>query len=314
MPHHDSDTPIRLTRRTALKLLAAASAGATLRIPAARARSTSIERRIPSTGEKLPVIGLGTSYTFDVGDRPAERAPVEQVLKAFVHLGGTVVDTSPTYGTAEAVLGTLAHQLDVTWRLFLATKVHAYGREAGIQQMRASFSRLRTRRVDLIQVHNLIDVGTQLRTLRQWKAEGRIRYVGITHYLSSAFGELERLMRREDLDFVQFNYSIAERGAEERLLPLATDRGIAVLVNRPFQDGALFRAVRGRPLPDWASQIGCTNWGAFFLKYIVAHDAVTSAIPATANPRHLRDNMQAGVGVLPDRKLRRRMVEYVSAL
>lgn len=314
MSHDHLETPRHPTRRTALKLLATASAAAALRLSPARAQGTLIKRRIPDSGEMLPVIGLGTSYTFDVGDSPTERALIKQVLKTFVQLGGTVVDTSPTYGNAEAVVGDLAHRLDVTSRLFLATKVHSYGRQAGIEQMQNSFARLRTNRVDLMQVHNLVDVNTQLRTLRQWKEQGRIRYLGITHYLSSAFGELERLMRREKLDFVQFNYSIADRGAEKRLLPLAADRGIAVLVNRPFQNGGLFHAVKDRPLPGWASQTGCTNWGAFFLKYIIANDAVTAVIPATANPHHLRDDMQAGVGTVPDRALRRRMVEYISTL
>jgi diketogulonate reductase-like aldo/keto reductase len=294
-----------LTRRTALRLLAAAAAAAPVR--AARAEPL-LARRIPSSGEMLPALGLGTWRTFDVGAGAAERAPLKGVLGAFVAVGGRVVDSSPMYGAAESVVGDLASELGVAETLFLATKVWTSGREPGVTQMEQSFRRLRARRLDLMQIHNLLDWRTQLRTLRDWKAAGRLRYIGVTHYTAGAYDELERVLRAEPLDFVQVNYSIGEREAERRILPLARDRGVAVLVNRPFAEGGLFQRVRGQPLPPWAADLGAESWAQLFLKWILAHPAVTCAIPATSRREHLQDNMKAGTGALPDAATRERLV------
>jgi len=280
----------------------------------ARAAPAMLMRRVPSDGEMLPAVGLGTWQTFDVSAGAAEREPLREVLRRFVALGGRVVDSSPMYGQAESVVGDLAAELGLHSSLFVATKVWTSGREAGVAQMERSLKRLRVARLDLEQVHNLVDWQTHLRTLRDWKAAGRVRYLGVTHYTASAYGDLERIMRSERLDFVQLNYSLLEREAEDRLLPLAADRGIAVLANRPYAEGALFRRVRGRPLPPWAAEIDCTSWGQFFLKWILAHPAVTCVIPATSKPEHLTDNMGAGTGTLPDTATRTRMAAHLDAL
>jgi diketogulonate reductase-like aldo/keto reductase len=272
-----------------------------------------LTRPIPSSGETLPAIGLGTWRTFDVGPSPAERAPLREVLARFVALGGRVIDSSPMYGAAEAVAADLAAELGLHASLFVATKVWTTGREAGIAQMERSLRQLRVERLDLMQVHNLVDWRTHLRTLREWKQAGRIRYVGITHYTAGAYGELEQVLRSEPLDFVQVNYSLAERDAERRLLPLAQERGIAVLVNRPFAEGGIFQRVRGQALPPWAADIGAQSWAQFFLKWILAHPAVTCVIPATSRPQHLEDNMKAGLGPLPDPATRERMASLVTA-
>jgi diketogulonate reductase-like aldo/keto reductase len=293
--------------------MAAAAAGVPGPRPA-RAAQTLVTRAIPSTGETVPAVGLGTWRTFDVGPLPGQRDPLREVLRRFVELGGRLVDSSPMYGAAESVVGALATELGVLTSLFVATKVWTRGREDGIEQMERSLQRLRATPLDLMQVHNLVDWRTHLRTLREWKDAGRIRYLGVTHYTASAHAELERVMRDEPLDFVQLNYSLAEPQAERRLLPLARDRGIAVLVNRPYAEGAMFRRVRGRPLPPWAAEVGAATWGQFFLRWIVAHPAVTCVIPATSRPQHLVDNMAAGVGPLPDGAARDRMAAHFAAL
>ena len=273
-----------------------------------------IQKPIPRSGESLPVIGLGTWQTFDVGNDPTARAALKQVLREFARLGGKVIDSSPMYGTSETVTGDLAAELRLHEQLFLATKVWTRGREAGIRQMEESFRRLRTQRMDLMQVHNLVDWRIHLATLRQWKEQGRVRYIGVTHYTASAYPDLEQVLATEELDFVQFNYSVAEREAERRMLPLAAERKLAVLINRPFAEGALFKRVRGKPLPPWAQEIGCVTWAQFFLKFIVSHPAVNCAIPATSKAEHLLDNMQAGLGALPDRAMRERMAKHVAEL
>ncbi len=308
-----------LTRREAARLVIAGTAGLLLPIGVSRMRaatesSTMLTRAIPSSGEKLPVIGLGTWQTFDVDLTSDTRRQLEDVLSLFVKLGGRVIDSSPMYGHAEDVIGDLTATLGIREKLFLATKVWTRGKENGIRSMERSMVRLRTKRIDLMQVHNLLDVYTHLETLREWKEQGRIRYIGITHYESGAFGEVEKIMRNEKLDFVQINYSLMERDAEERVLPLAQERGIAVVVNRPFGGGDLFSRVRSKPLPEWAAEFECRSWAQFFLKWIVGHPAVTCAIPATDKPRHLEDNMQGGIGRLPDAKMRERMVEIASSL
>ena len=273
-----------------------------------------IRRPVPLTAELLPAIGLGTWQTFDVGEGESGRAPLKEVLREFVRLGGSVVDSSPMYGQSEGVVGDLAAELGVRKQLFLATKVWTNGREAGIRQMEESFKRLRARRMDLMQVHNLVDWRVHLATLTRWKKQGKVRYIGVTHYTQGAYDELGRVLESEDLDFVQLNYSIAERGAEDRMLPLAAERRLAVLVNRPFAEGALFRKVRGKALPPWAAEIGCASWAQFFLKFVISHPAVTCAIPATSKVAHLKDNMQAGIGPLPDAAMRERMARYVEEL
>jgi diketogulonate reductase-like aldo/keto reductase len=300
-----------LGRRAVLRLMAAAAATGPGH---AGASPSMLQRPIPATGETLPVVGLGTWRTFDVGSAAAERAPLREVLQRFVELGGRVVDSSPMYGTAESVVGDLASGLGVSEKLFLATKVWTSGRQAGVAQMEQSLRRLRVRRLDLMQIHNLLDWRTHLATLRDWKKEGRIRYLGVTHYTSSAYGELERVLRAEALDFVQVNYSLGEREAEQRILPLARERGIAVLVNRPFSEGGLFQRVRGQPLPAWAAEVGCESWAQIFLKWIIAHPAVTCVIPATSRPEHLVDNMKAGYGTFPDAAGRERIASAVAAV
>jgi aryl-alcohol dehydrogenase-like predicted oxidoreductase len=269
---------------------------------------------IPQSRELLPAVGLGTWQTFDVGANEAAREPLKRVLQQFVRAGGSVTDSSPMYGRAETVVGELAASLGAHKQLFLATKVWTSGREAGERQMEESLRRLRTRRLDLMQVHNLLDYRTHLETLRRWKAEGRVRYVGVTHYTAGAYDELARVITSEALDFVQLNYSLAERDADKRLLPLAAEKQLAVLINRPFAEGQLFRRVRGKALPPWAGEIGCTTWAQFFLKFIVSHPAVTCAIPATSKAEHLADNMQALHGPVPDAPMRNRMAAYFAGL
>jgi diketogulonate reductase-like aldo/keto reductase len=300
-----------MTRRTALALMAAAAAA-----PAAPARAGAqarlLERRIPRSGEAIPAVGLGTWRTFDVSDSARDRAPLKSVLERFVALGGRVIDSSPMYGMAESVVGDLSTDLGVLDTLFVATKVWMTGRERGIAQMEQSLKQLRRRRVDLMQVHNLVDWQTQLAMVREWKAAGRVRYVGVTHYTTSAYADLERVLRAETLDFVQVNYSLGERDAERRILPLARDRGIAVLINRPFSEGGLFQRVRGQPLPPVAADIDCHTWAQLFLKWILAHPAVTCAIPATSRPDHITDNMTAATGKLPDPKMRDQIAAAVT--
>ena len=308
-----------ITRRKATRLIGATTAGLLLPIGAAATRAESesvsmLTRVIPLSGENVPVMGLGTWQTFDVDPASPERKALDEVLSLFGKLGGKMVDSSPMYGRAEEVVGDVAAKLGLRDSLFLATKVWTRGKQAGIESMERSFARFQTKIIDLMQVHNLVDVDTHLATMRDWKAQGRIRYLGVTHYNASAYGDVEKILRSEKLDFLQINYSILEREAEERILPLAQDRQIAVIVNRPFGGGDLFRRVRAKPLPDWAAEIDCRSWAQFLLKWIVAHSAVTCAIPATNNLKHLEDNMQAGRGRLPDAKMRQRMVEFVSAL
>lgn len=305
-------TPAPLNRRAALRLLGGGVTAAAAFLPPFVPHSPGAEpalltRPIPSTGETLPVIGLGTWQTFDVGDAPAERAPLAEVLAAFAAGGGRLVDSSPMYGRSEEVLGELAAAAGLRPKLFVATKVWTTGREKGVAQMEASMDKLRARPIDLMQVHNLVDVERHLDTLRGWKAEGRVRYVGVTHYAAGAHGAVARVLAREKLDFVQINLSVGEREAERRVLPLARERGVAVIVNRPFAGGDLFSRFRGRPLPDWAAEIGATSWAQVLLKFVVGHPAVTCAIPATSKVSHLRDNLGAGRGPLPDERLRERI-------
>ena len=306
---------VSVTRREAARMIGGAAAAALCPISlSATEKIAMLSRAIPTTGEIIPVIGLGTWQVFDVGVSPNERQPLKEVLIRFVQLGGKVIDSSPMYGRAESVIGDLTSELHLRDSLFFATKVWTSGKQAGIDSMERSFDRLRVKRLDLMQVHNLVDLDTQLATMRAWKEEGRIRYLGITHYVDSAFPEVEKVLQREKLDFLQINYSIIDRAADERLLPLARERGIAVLINRPFASGDLFSRVRSKPLPAWTIEFDCKSWAQFLLKWILGNAAVTCAIPATGNIRHLEDNMAAGVGRLPDEKMRQRMVDFVSVL
>lgn len=297
-----------VSRRRFVKA-ALGSAALALSKGTAMAQAT-IRKPIPRSGELLPAVGLGTWQTFDVGGSEAERAPLQAVLREFVRAGGSVIDSSPMYGKSEIVTGDLARDLGLRNQLFLATKVWTSGKESGVRQMEESFRRLRTARMDLLQVHNLVDYRAHLATLRRWKEEGRVRYIGVTHYTASAYAALVEVIRTENLDFVQLNYSLAEREAEQRLLPLAAEKQLAVLVNRPFAEGNLFRRVRGKALPPWSKEFDCATWAQFFLKFIISHPAVTCAIPATSKVDHLRDNMAASAGALPDAAGRERMARF----
>jgi diketogulonate reductase-like aldo/keto reductase len=259
----------------------------------------------------LPRIGLGTWQTFDVGSDTAGRAPLRELLKL---LDGNVVDSSPMYGSSESVAGDLIAELGMRDRLFIATKVWTSGRAEGIRQIETSFKRLRVEVMDLMQVHNLLDVATHTKTLQDMKARGKVRYIGITHYTSSAYLDVERWLDTGSYDFMQINYSLAEREAEQRLLPLAREKGTKVLINRPFAEGALFRRTKGKPLPPWAAELGIASWAQYFLKWIVSHPAVTCAIPGTSRPDHMKDNLAGGAGRMPDAAARRRMAEYFAAL
>ena len=272
-----------------------------------------LTRPIPSSGEEIPAIGLGTYASFDKRLSRGNRADLSEVLRLFFGGGGTVIDSSPMYGRAEEVVGELLADMGGHDHAFIATKVWTRGRQAGIDEMNDSLGKLRAPTIALMQVHNLVDCDTQLETLQAWKAEGRIRYVGITHFGVSGFAELMRILGRGNIDFVQFPYSIAVRDAEDRLLPFCQDHGIATLINRPFEQSGLFRAVRRRRLPDFAESLGCTSWGQYFLKYILSTPGVSCAIPATSVPAHMIDNLSAGTGPLPSPVEREKMVSYLES-
>ena len=258
----------------------------------------------------MPVVGIGTYDTFDVGPKADERTELKQVLQTFAALGGTVIDSSPMYGEAERVVGDLTGELNNRKQYFFATKVWTNGQQAGVRQMEQSFKLMRTANMDLMQIHNLLDLDVHTRTLREWKASGKIRYLGITHYHAGAHSELEKLIKTNTYDTAQFNYSLAEREAEARLLPACEAAGVAVIINRPFAQANLFGRVKGEALPPWCADFDCTSWAQFFLKYLLGHPAVTCVIPGTRRVDHLRDNMAAGVGRLPDAAQRKRMVEF----
>ena len=301
-----------MDRRDFLAMSGAATvAGANL---AAAAAGALLLRKIPSSGETIPAVGLGTSGPFEVTDEKA-RAPLREVLQGFFAGGGTLIDTSPMYSTAESVLGDLLTP-EQQAKVFMATKVWTpgsggHGEAKGIEQMQRSMALLKHKRIELMQVHNLVDLDVHLATLRRWKDEGRIKYLGVTHYTTSSYPDLISIVERETLDFVQFNYSVATREAEKKLLPLCAEKGVAVIINRAFEDGNLFARVQGRPLPAWAAEFGASSWAQVFLKFVLAHPAVTCVIPATGKLRNLVDNLGAGVGALPDAKQRARIVSAV---
>jgi diketogulonate reductase-like aldo/keto reductase len=269
-----------------------------------------IKRPVPSSGEMLPVVGLGTWQTFDVRN-DTEKDPLRRVLSTLVKHGGKLVDSSPMYGESERVVGELSEALKLNASLFMATKVWTVGKENGIRQMKESLQLLKRKSIELMQIHNLTDWSQHLTTLRSWKEDGIIRYIGITHYTESAYGQIEKILREHPIDFLQINYSLGARQAAERLFPLAIEKKVAVLINRPFEEGSLFRKFKGQSLPPWSSEIGCESWGQIFLKFILAQPAVTCVIPGTSNPDHLLDNLNAGKGQFPDARLQQKMIELL---
>ncbi len=305
---------MNLNRRAALKAAIGLGASMVLQPKNLFAQiQPLIRKRIPSSGETIPIIGLGTARRYEEIKTDAEKAPLRETIKQFQVRGGTVIDSSPSYGTAEAVVGELVEGLKVRDSLFLATKVSLRkgGREAGIAQIEASFKRYRTDEIDLLAVHNLLDTDTQLKTIRELKAAGRVRYVGITTSFDNQYGEFEQTMKKETLDFVQVDYALDNRDAGDRIIPLAADRGMAVMINLPFGRGRLFNAVQGQKLPEWASEFDCASWAQFFLKYIVSHPAITCAVPGMARPEYVIDNLGAARGRLPDAALRKRMEQFI---
>ncbi|MBI2429607.1 MAG: aldo/keto reductase [Ignavibacteriales bacterium] len=309
-----------VSRRSALKFLYSAGIGVvTLPFSSASGILQSmlnkrmLKRTIPSSAEQLPVVGLGTWQQFDVGTSNEEQQPLREVITQMAHIAAPmrpVIESSPMYGRSEEVVGDLTTELAIADKFFFATKVWTTGEKEGIDQMNASMRKMRRSAMDLMQIHNLVDWQTHLKTLKRWKEEGKIRYVGITHYTISAHDELERIVKKEKVDFVQFNYSLRVRNAERSLLNAAMDHGVAVIINEPYEKGSLFSAVRGKPLPEWAAEYDINSWGQFFLKFILSHPAVTCVIPGTSNPKHLVDNMGAGFGRLPDEQGRKKMIEF----
>ena len=307
-PHGFGD----LSRADFLRLIA--GSGAALALGAHGGRAAAAEpigtRPIPASGEPLPVVGVGTWRTFDVGGSDEARAPVREVLRLLFEAGGRIIDSSPMYGRSEGVVGDLLAELGARDSAFLATKVWTTGEAQGKAQMKTSLERFRSDRIELMQIHNLVDWRTHLPVLRDWKAAGTLRYVGITHYTNAALDDLAAVIEAEPIDFVQCAYSVGVRAAERRLLPLAAERGVAVIVNRPYEGGSLFGKAKGGTVPDWAADFEAESWGQIFLKFILAHPAVTCVIPGTGKPHHMRDNLGAGRGPLPDADLRKRIVAW----
>lgn len=299
-------------RRDCLKLMGATLAAS--QFPSLLAAEFPMQmKKIPSSGEAIPVIGLGTARAFDVGSTE-ELARLREVLQTLAQVPNSMMDTSPMYGAAESVVGELVEPLGVRDQLFYATKVWTEGRKAGIRQMQDSMRLLKTDKLDLIQVHNLVDTKVHLKTLRQWQDDGKVRYIGITHYHGGAHDAVESVLKAEKLDFLQINYSFLEPEAADRVLPLAADKGVAVIVNRPFARGQLFRLTKGKALPGYAQELGISSWAQFFLKYVVSHPAVTVAIPGTSKKKHMLDNQMAGHGTLPDDTMRKAMMETIRLL
>ena len=303
---------LTLSRRDFIKRACAVPVAAGV-LPGALSAMTGdvIKRAIPSSGEEISILGMGTYSTFS-HDTPMEQ--LGEVMQAFFDHGGQMIDSSPMYGPAEGIVGDLLETTQNTAGYFAATKVWTDGREAGIRQMNESMELMGVETMDLMQIHNLRDWKVHLKTLKEWKEQGRIRYLGITTSHGRFHGELEAIMKTEPLDFVQLTYNAANRVTDARLLPLAQDMGIATIINRPYQGGSLFGKVKGKPLPDWAGEIDCASWGQFFLKYIAGHPAVTCIIPATSKVKHMLDNMAGGKGRVPDAAMRQRMLSYLEAL
>ena len=303
---------MKTSRRTVLKVVGVSSLTPSMALQAADAKTYMARRIIPSTGELLPVIGLGTSRVFDTNLSEKSLNPRKEIVKALLDHGGSLIDTSPMYGRAEEVTGKIAQDLKVNDRLFMATKVWIEGKEAGEIQMNASSKKLNKAVIDLMQIHNLLDWKTHIKTLYEWKEQGKINYIGISHFRSNAFNQIEKIITKERIDFAQFNYSLEEREAEKRLLPLCREKGVATLINRPFMRGKLFKAVARKKLPSWAYEYNVNTWSQFFLKFILANQAVTTVIPATSNPAHMIDNLIGGIGPIPEVGLQKKMVEVVA--
>ena len=302
---------MKTSRRTILKILGVSGLAPPMGLQAVDIKNNMARRIIPSTGELLPVIGLGTSRVFDTDLNERSLNPRKEIVKALLDHGGSLIDTSPMYGKAEEVTGKIAQDLKVNDRLFLATKVWIEGKEAGEIQMKESSKKLNKAVIDLMQIHNLLDWKTHIKTLYDWKEKGKINYIGISHFRSNAFSQIEKIITKEHIDFAQFNYSLQEREAEKRLLPLCKERGVATLINRPFMRGKLFKAVARKKLPNWAYEYNINTWSQFFLKFILANPGVTTIIPATSDPSHMVDNLNGGIGLIPEMGLQKRMVEVV---
>jgi len=302
---------MKTSRRTILKILGVSGLAPPMGLQAVDIKNNMARRIIPSTGELLPVIGLGTSRVFDTDLNERSLNPRKEIVKALLDHGGSLIDTSPMYGKAEEVTGKIAQDLKVNDRLFLATKVWIEGKEAGEIQMKESSKKLNKAVIDLMQIHNLLDWQTHIKTLYDWKEQGKINYIGISHFRSNAFSQIEKIITKEHIDFAQFNYSLQEREAEKRLLPLCKERGVATLINRPFMRGKLFKAVARKKLPNWAYEYNINTWSQFFLKFILANPGVTTIIPATSDPSHMVDNLNGGIGLIPEMGLQKRMVEVV---
>jgi len=302
---------MKTSRRTVLKILGVSGLAPPMGLQAVDIKNNMARRIIPSTGELLPVIGLGTSRVFDTDLNERSLNPRKEIVKALLDHGGSLIDTSPMYGKAEEVTGKIAQDLKVNDRLFLATKVWIEGKEAGEIQMKESSKKLNKAVIDLMQIHNLLDWQTHIKTLYDWKEQGKINYIGISHFRSNAFSQIEKIITKEHIDFAQFNYSLQEREAEKRLLPLCKERGVATLINRPFMRGKLFKAVARKKLPNWAYEYNINTWSQFFLKFILANPGVTTIIPATSDPSHMVDNLNGGIGLIPEMGLQKRMVEVV---
>lgn len=310
-----------LSRRAAVKLLAAGASSSLIGINLNTDKSASSkceaimnQRVIPSSQEKIPVIGLGTWQTFDVSNNKTELDPLKEVLNTLIQHGGSVIDSSPMYGRSEKVVGQLTTELNIKNKIFEATKVWTSGYQEGLNQIEDSYQLLQADPIELLQVHNLLDWKTQIKTLYDLKSKGRVKYVGITHYHEGGYDLMEEVMKKEPIDFIQINYNLAVRNANERLLPLAKDKGIAVLINRPYEGGSLFRKLKHQPLPDWAAEFDANSWGQFFLKFILANEAVTCVIPGTSKPRHMKDNVQAGFGKLPTLAHQSKMIQLIDKI
>ena len=306
---------VKYTRRDAIKLGSLASTGLVLPINMSfDTTDRMIKRTISKTGESLPIVGLGTWQTFDVSSSSAQLKILKEVLQKMHHHGGRIIDSSPMYGNSEKIVGNLTKELNYQKQFFYATKVWTSGKESGKRQIKSSMIKMRRKKMDLIQIHNLLDWETHVKTLKGWKEEGKIRYWGITHYVDSSHETLKKVIQSEKPDFVQFNYSIRSRNAEKFLFKTAKDNNTAVIINQPFESGSLFRLVRNKELPEWCKEYYINSWAQYFLKFVLSHQTVTCVIPGTSKPRHVIDNMKAGYGKMPDRRTREKMFNYLKKL